>query len=522
MKTPPRARLGWLTVIAMILAVSMTFIDQTIVAIASPELQRDLSLTAQQGHWVINAYLVALAATFALGGRLSDVWGRRRMVLIGVAGFAVTSALCGATPEDSWAEAWMITARAAQGVFAALLMPAAISIVYASASPERRGRTLAMFFGLSGAFTALGPIVGGYLLEISWRAIFWINIPVAVVALVLIATVGIVEQRVDEPVDWRGAGLVAGGMALSVLGFSQAADWGWASVATWTTLGGGIALLAVFVGVERRTAVPLVRLDIFRSKGMRADSAVLFFAMMAFVPVSYFLSIYASVSLGLDAHQSSRLLLQFFLGYLIAAQVGGRIFDARGAKPTIVLGCVLGIVGYAWWASNVTTLDSGAQMHPMLLAGAGVGMLLGPASTDAVSRAANATYGEVTGLNQTIRNYGSSMGFAVLGTLAAHVFTDRFTGSLVGLGVPQGEASRIAERAATGSGASGSSGGSESLRESIERAAAHDFAFGMRAVLISMAVSLAIALLMALRHPGDRPATDAAEPSAVPERAVPD
>lgn len=522
MKTPERARLGWLTVIAMILAVSMTFIDQTIVAIASPELQRDLSLTAQEGHWVINAYLVALAATFALGGRLSDVWGRRRMVLIGVAGFAVTSALCGATPAESWAEAWMITARAAQGVFAALLMPAAISIVFASAPPDRRGRTLAMFFGLSGAFTALGPIVGGYLLEVSWRAIFWINLPVAAAALVLIATIGIVEQRVDEAVDWRGAALIAAGMGLSVLGFSQAADWGWESVATWATLAGGVALLAAFVWFERRTAVPLVRLDVFRSRGMRADSAVLFFAMVAFVPVSYFLSIYASVSLGLDAHQSSRLLLQFFLGYLIAAQVGGRIFDARGAKPTIVLGCVLGIAGYAWWASNVTTLETGAQMHPMLLAGAGVGMLLGPASTDAVSRAVNATYGEVTGLNQTIRNYGSSMGFAIVGTLSAHVFIDRFTGSMVKLGVPHSEASRIAESAATGSGASASSGGSASLRESIERAAAHDFAFGMRAVLIAMAVSLGIALVMALRHPGDRPATDSAAPSAVPERAVPD
>ena len=498
--------------LAMILSASMTFIDQTIVAIAIPDIQDGLALSTQQGHWVINAYLVALAATFALGGRLSDVWGRRRLLLWGVGGFAVFSALCALTPNESWAEWWLISARVGQGIFAAVLMPAAISIVYAAAAPERRGKSLAAFFGLTGAFTALGPFLGGYLLEISWRAIFWINVPVAVVAILLTASVGVVEQRRREPIDWRGAAVVAAGMALSVLGFSQSADWGWDSPMTWVCLVAGLSLLALFVALEQRTVMPLIRLDVFRSKGMRVDSLALFFAMVAFVPVSYFLSIYADVSLGLNAHQSSMLLLQFFLGYLIAAQIGGRIFDARGAKPTIMLGCLLGIAGFLWWADNVTTLTSHAQMHPMLLAGAGIGMLLGPASTDAVSRAADASYGEVTGLNQTVRNYGSSLGFAILGTLAAHVFTDRFRSSLTDLGLSDSDASRIADSAATGGGTPSSSGASDSLRASIEHAAAHDFALGMRAVLIAMAVALALAFLVALRHPGDRPAATSQEP----------
>jgi MFS family permease len=428
------------------------------------------------------------------------------MVIVGVIGFAVTSALCGATPDTSWSEAWMITARAGQGVFAALLLPAAVAIVFSSATPERRGRSMAMFFGVTGAFTALGPILGGYLVEWTWRSIFWVNIPVAALALLLTSRIRLVESRVDEEeIDARGAVLVGAGMALSVIGLSQATVWGWSSVATIGCIVGGILVLGLFVAVERRTRVPLVKLDIFRQPGFRVDSAVLFFAMAAFVPVSYFLSTYAHVSLGLSANETSKLLLQFFLGYLIAAQVGGRIFDAKGVKPTMILGCVVGIAGFVWWATNVTTLTTSAQMHPLLLAGAGVGLLLGPTSSDAVSRARGASYGEVNGINQTVRNYGSALAFAILGTIASHVFIDRFTTSLTDEGVPRGIAERIANEASNGTGGRGAEGVSATVRAAIERAAAEDFAIGMRAVIIAMAVSLGIALIIALRHPGDRP-----------------
>ena len=515
-ETTTKSTSSRLVMIAMILAVSMSFIDQTIVAIASPELQRDLNLTGNQGEWVINAYLVALAATFALGGRLADVWGRRTMVMVGVAGFAVTSALCGATPDTSWAETWLITARAAQGVFAALLMPAAIAIVYSSVPPDRRGRSMAMFFGITGAFTAVGPILGNYLLEWSWRAIFWINLPVAVAALAATATAHIAQKRVDEPIDWRGAAVVAAGMGLSVVGFSEATTWGWDNPATWACLAGGVALLVLFVVLEARTPVPLVRLDIFRLRGFRVDSAVLFLAMIAFVPVSYFLSLYADISLGLSTGDTTQLLLLFFLGFLVAAQVGGRIFDSRGAKPTILLGCAIGAAGFGWWASQVTHLSRSDIHIPLIVAGAGIGMLLGPSSADAVSRAKAASYGEVTGVNQTVRNYGAALGFAILGTVLTHVFTGRFTDSLVSAGIPRGKAETIAD-SSTGSASTHAGSVPERAREAIERAAALDFAHGMRAVLIGMAVALALAFLVALLHPGDRPSQEAA--AADPEAA---
>src|SRR2546429_2165157 len=177
----------YLSLTAMIFAVAMTFIDQTIVSIAAPNVQSELGLSAAGLQWVINAYLVSLAALFAFGGRLSDIVGHRRMVLAGVAIFAVSSALCGATPKGSLAEAWLVTFRAGQGVGAALMFPAALAIVVASFDISERGKAMAIFFGISGGLTAIGPILGGWLTQYTWRAIFWVNIPVAVVAIVLTA-----------------------------------------------------------------------------------------------------------------------------------------------------------------------------------------------------------------------------------------------------------------------------------------------------------------------------------------------
>ena len=519
--SPGRLDRRRLVVPAMILAVAMPFIDQTIVAIASPTLQRELALTASQGQWAVNAYMVSLAATFALSGKLADTIGRRRMLLVGVVGFAVASALCGATPTGAHAETWMITARAAQGVFAAVLMPAAITAVYTTASAERRGRSMATFFGIAGAFTALGPVLGNYLLHWSWRAIFWVNVPVALAAVIVVLLADVPTNRRRQPIDWAGAVLISAAMTASVVGFAQSSTWGWGSATTWACLAAGIALLGAFILVERIVPDPLVDLRIFSSRGFRADCGALFFAMAALVPASYFLSMYAQVSLGTGPGGANTLLLTFFAGFFVAAQLGGRIFDAAGARPTVLLGCLVSASGLCWWSLQVTGLeDSWALRISIAIAGAGLGLIIGPSSADAVSRAGRSTYGEVTGVNQTVRNYGSALAFAVLCTVLSHVFTGRFTDSLVGLGVPRSEAADVAASSAAGVDAGAAHAAvPASLRAAVEHAAAHDFAIGMRAVLLTMAAALVIAFLVALRHPGDRPAhalstAPAAAPSA--------
>jgi MFS family permease len=317
----------------MLFAVSMTFIDQTIVAIASPTIQSELALSRSATLWVVNAYLLALAAAFAFGGRLADVLGARRMTVLGIIGFTAASALCGATPKGSFAEAWLIGFRALQGFSAALMIPAALAVVVAAFPVGERGRALALFFAVSGAMTAIGPIAGGYLSQWTWRSIFWINIPIAIIALILTAAAHIPDVRKPAPIDYRGALLPAVGMGASVLGFEQAQNWGWDSVATWVCIVGGLIVLVVFARYESRTSSPLIQIRIFRDRGFVVDNAVLFFSQIAFVPVFFFASVYAQVALGFNASKSGLYLLMIFAGFAPAPRSAAGCWTA--AEPVV-------------------------------------------------------------------------------------------------------------------------------------------------------------------------------------------
>ncbi|HEY2297189.1 MAG TPA: MFS transporter [Jatrophihabitans sp.] len=306
-----------LVLTAMIFAVAMTFIDQTIVSIAAPTIQGDLGLTNSGMQWAINAYLLALAALFAFGGRLADTAGHRKMVVLGVIIFAGASALCGATPSNGIAEGWLVTFRAIQGAGGAIMFPAAIAIVVQTFDLHSRGRALALFFGIAGALTAIGPVAGGYLLQWTWRAIFWINIPVAIIALVLIAIAKPVAAHQPAPMDYRGLVLIASGVGLSVFGLQQSAIWGWHNPIIWACIGAGAVLLVVFVAVERAIKSPLMNVRIFRNRQFLVENIILGIAMMAFIPVFFFASIYGQIALAEKPTRASLLLLYFFLGFVV-------------------------------------------------------------------------------------------------------------------------------------------------------------------------------------------------------------
>src|SRR4051794_15285904 len=204
-----------LALTAMIFAVSMTFVDQTIVSVAAPRIQVELGLTSGGLQWAINAYLLAMAALFAFGGRLADTLGHRRMVTLGIAVFAGASAMCGLTPSGALAEGWLIAFRALQGAGSALMYPAALAIVAGSYRAEQRGKALAIFFGAAGGLTAVGPALGGYLIAWTWRSIFWINVPIALMALVLVAVAKPADDRHPRALDLPGLALITTGVALS-------------------------------------------------------------------------------------------------------------------------------------------------------------------------------------------------------------------------------------------------------------------------------------------------------------------
>jgi EmrB/QacA subfamily drug resistance transporter len=489
----------YLILTAMVFSVAMMFVDQTIVAIAAPNIQRALSLSATGTQWVINGYLLALAALIALGGKLTDVVGHRRMVIIGTVGFAVTSALCGAAPNGSAAEAWLITFRILQGAFGAALFPAALAIVVNSFPANERGRALAIYFGVTGALTSIGPIGASLLLPWTWRAIFWINVPIAVVALALTLRANPEDERRPTPIDVRGAVLVTAGMGLVVLGLQQAGQWGWSSPETWVCIGAGAALLAVFVRVELAARNPLIELRIFAHRGFAADNAVLFLVCACFVPLFFFASVYAQVVLGYDAGKTGLFMLVIFAGFAAGSQVGGRILDRRGARPAVIYGSALGAAGFLLWANHLhTTL--GGQWEWILMAGAGIGLALTPASTDAVNRAPRGSYGEVTGITQTVRYFASAVGLAVLGTILIDRVRTNVITSLTGAGVPHAVAAHVAAQvnAGTSGGAGGGppSHGTHGLLATVQG----DFAQSTRTVLLVMAGLMAASFVIALRR----------------------
>jgi len=486
-----------LVLTAMVFAVGMTFIDQTIVAIAIPNIQRELSLSATGSQWVINGYLLALSALFALGGKLGDVRGRRRMVVVGVTAFAIASAACGFTPKGSIAQTWIIVFRVLQGAAAALLFPAAVGIVVAAFPLRERGRAMAIFFGIAGGLTALGPIAGGYLTQWTWRSIFWINVPVAIVALLLIRRSGSEETTIEHTrLDYRGTLLITGGMGLLVLGLQQSSVWGWSSVGTWASVIVGALLLVAFVRWELRTSDPLLQLRIFRDRGFAADTTALGLMSVVFVPFFFFASVYSQVSLGKTSSQAGLYLLCFFGGYVIASQVGGRILDNRGARPAIVFGCAISAVGFWLLAGKLTDLSLGKQWIYVAIAGAGIGLMLTPASTDALNRAPSTAYSEATGITQTARNFGASLGLAVLGTILIHQNDTNVTNALTKQGVPTSVAHRVASSFGVGAPGAGSANGQpHATVHAVQLAFAHSTA----TVFYIMAGVMAATFLITIR-----------------------
>jgi predicted MFS family arabinose efflux permease len=358
-------------------------------------------------------------------------------------------------------------------------------------------------------------MAGGYLTELSWRAIFWVNVPVAVIAIVLTLISKPDDTRRPAPLDLRGAVLIAAGMGLAVLGLQQSSDWGWGDPATWGSIAAGLLFLVVFVRVELRTPQPLLQMRIFANRAFAADNAVLFLLSIAFVPLFLFASMYSQISLGYDSSNAGLYLLTFFAGFATAAQIGGRILDQRGARPAVVAGSLIATVGFVLWARQLPELDFNSQWYWIVLTGAGIGLVLGPASTDAVNRAPRTSYGEVTGITQTVRNFGASLGLAILGTALIVQNKSRIESSLGELGIPKEKADEVAEALSQSGGGSGSGGFAAHAGEQAKAVFEDvqlDFALASRTVFYGMAIAMAISFVVALLAlPGGR-VTDADDP----------
>jgi EmrB/QacA subfamily drug resistance transporter len=403
-------------------AMAMVMIDFTIVSISASTIQDDLGLSETAVQWLVTAYALSTAAFVALGGRLGDILGHRKVVIAGVVIFAGASLMCGLVPDGgSIAVPWLIFFRVLQGIGGGLLIPSATVLVLDAFPGNERGKGLSIFFIVTGLFTAIGPVAGSYLTEYwTWRAIFWINVPVALLALVEFKFAKLNDVKRPAKLDVRGAVLIVVGMALTVLGIQQATVWGWDSPATIGSIVVGIAVLAYFVAVERKTEDPLIDVNaMIANKPFAVDNLLTFLVFAPWLAVFFFGSMYFQVAVGQDPTQAGFSILTMFYSFFVASRIGGGWMDKGGAKKPVSIGFLLGAIGMVVWAGNLSELSPSATLWGMLITGAGFGLCFSPLNTDALNRLPDEMRGQGSGVIQTFRNFGSAIGMAIMGTIVA-------------------------------------------------------------------------------------------------------
>ncbi|GGY26819.1 MFS transporter [Streptomyces djakartensis] len=396
-------------------------LDMSVVNVALPEIRTALGFAPLDLSWVVHAYALAFGGFLLLGGRACDLYGRRRMFVLGLAVFGLCS-LVGGLAQDP---GQLVAARAGQGLGAAAAAPAALAMLTTTfAEGHRRVRALGVWSAVNAAGGALGVLVGGLLTEYAtWRWVMLINLPIVAVALALVLAgvpAGASPAR-RERLDALGAVLATGGVGFLVLGVVRTDTLGWSSPVTWATLAAAAVLLAAFVLAEARVATPLLRLGLLRSRWVAGANVLVFLAAAGQFTAFYFVSLYMQQVLGMGAAATGTAFLPFSLGLVAGTMVATRVTASRSPRASLVPGALLAAAGLAWFA--LISPDGGFLtdvLGPSLVTSAGAGLVLAPVAAAATTGVAPREAGMASGLMNSSRQLGGSIGLAVLGTLAAH------------------------------------------------------------------------------------------------------
>ncbi|WP_457540417.1 MFS transporter [Streptomyces filamentosus] len=396
-------------------------LDMSVVNVALPAIRTALGFTPLDLSWVVHVYALAFGGFLLLGGRACDLYGRRRMFVLGLTVFGLCS-LAGGLAQTPW---HLVAARAGQGLGAAVAAPAALAMLTTTfAEGPRRVRALGVWSAVNAAGGALGVLAGGLLTEYAgWRWIMLINLPIVVVALALVPAgvpAGASPAR-RERLDAPGAALATGGVGLLVLGVVRTDILGWNSRTTWATLGAGAVLLAAFVVVESKATTPLLRLGLLRSRWVGGANALVFLAAAGQFTAFYFVSLYMQQVLGMGAAATGIAFLPFSLGLVAGTIVATRLTASRTPRVSLVPGALLAAAGLAWFA--LISPDGGFLtdvLGPSLVTSLGAGLVLAPVAAAATTEVAPSEAGMASGLMNSSRQLGGSIGLAVLATAAAH------------------------------------------------------------------------------------------------------
>ncbi|MFD5132418.1 MFS transporter [Streptomyces olindensis] len=409
----------WLVVALTCAGQFLVVLDVSVVNVALPSMRTGLDLSEQGLQWVVNAYAIAFAGFMLLGGRAGDLYGRKRMFLVGLGLFTLAS-LAGGLARAEWQ---LLLARAVQGLGAAVLAPSTLTILTASV-PEgaARARAIGTWTAVGAGGGAAGGLVGGLLVEtLSWRWVLLINVPVGAVVLCAAARfLAEGRERDGRRLDLPGALLVTAGLGALAYGISRTQAAGWTAPAALLPLLAGLLLIGLFLAVEARAASPLMPLGLLRLRAVSSANVAMFLCGSAMFCMWFFMTLYAQNVLGYTPWEAGLALAPSSLAVIIGSKLAPRLMRGAGPRTVAVLGTLVAVAGFAW--QSTMTADGSyatAILFPGILMMLGAGLAATPLASLATSGAPPAEAGLVSGLVNTSRTMGGSLGLAVLSTLAA-------------------------------------------------------------------------------------------------------
>ncbi len=419
----------WWTLGAMCFALFMVMLDNTVVNVSLPSIQRDLHASLSALEWTVNAYTLTFAVLMVTGGRLGDIFGRRKLFLFGVVVFGLSSVAIGVAPDDTT----LVAFRAVQGIGAAFMMPATLSIITQAFPPHQRGMAIGTWAGVSAMALAIGPVLGGFLTQyVSWRAIFFLNPPIAVaaVAVTLFATRESRDETVDKTVDIPGIVAITVGLTALVLALVEGNRWHWGSLRVTSLFATALVALVAFVLIELRHKAPMVDFRFFRSRSFLGANLVAFFVTFAMLAQFFFLALYMQNILHFSPLQAGVRFLPATALIIVMGPLAGRLTDKVGPRPLMTAGLV--VVATAILIQSRITIHSGylLLLPGFILMGIGMGLVMSPMSTAAMNAVDRTKAGVASGVLSMSRMVGGTFGVAVMGALVTTIGRAKIDSSL--------------------------------------------------------------------------------------------